>query len=114
MWKHSISKPQQLEIPVRFLIIMIKHTYHSSYLANTMAVYNLGPDLIQYKDVLTEYEIPLWGQDGGKILLSPLWDFLYWYNVIFIFDQPPDGVQSGVGNCGKFSFPRLKPLEAHV
>ena len=35
--------------------------------------------LIQYQDIiLPVQEIPLWRQDGRKIVLSPQWDFLYW------------------------------------
>ena len=46
--------------------------------------------LIQYKDVILPVKkIPLWRKDGRNIVLSSKWDFLYWYDGIFIVNQLP-------------------------
>ena len=46
--------------------------------------------VMQCKDVnLPVYEIPLWRLDDLIIVLSPQWDFLHWYDDIFILNQGP-------------------------
>ena len=46
--------------------------------------------LIQYEDIVPRvYKIPLWRKDSLKIILSPQWEFLYWWYDIFILNQRP-------------------------
>ena len=44
----------------------------------------------QYKDaILPAKEIPVWRSYSHKIVLFAQWDFLYWYDGIFILNQSP-------------------------
>ena len=42
--------------------------------------------MTQYKDVLPLHEIQL-RENGRKIVLTQQWDFLYWYDGVFVLNQ---------------------------
>ena len=60
----------------------INAAFKSYRISNIWFIFSLNRILIWYEYVvLPVYETPLWRKDDLAIVLSPYWDFLYWYEI---------------------------------